>query len=298
MPPGPDSDGVRQRHPQAVELKDVPFFSQDAYQCGPAALATVLQWDGEPVTPAELRPALYVPDKHGTLQVEMVGEARARGRLVYRLPPQIDSLLTELEAGHPVVVLQNLGLGWWPVWHYAVVVGFDPVEPDIILRSGRHRRWVTPLPLFERTWARSGNWAIAVLNPQQLPATADAPAFLDAVLGLERIGQWRAAETAYRAATERWPENRYLRLGLANSLYRQGRLKDSETAYRNAIRIDPRSPVAYNNLALVLADQGRWEEALANARRAVSLGGPLSDTYRTTLATITCRQTGGACSPR
>jgi hypothetical protein len=293
MPPGAGPDVVRERHPEAVELKDVPFFPQQAYQCGPAALATALGWGGESVTPAQLRPALYVPDKHGTLQVEMVGEARARGRLVYRLPPKIDSLINELEAGHPVIVLQNLGLGWWPVWHYAVVVGFDPVEPDIILRSGRHRRWVTPLPLFERTWARGDRWAIVVLDPGQIPASADAPGFLDAVLGLEAIGRWHAAGTAYGAAAARWPDNPYFRLGLANSLYRQGRLADAEKAYRDAIRLAPRNAAAPNNLALVLAEEGRWREALASARRAVTLGGSLSETARKTLETITCRQRGG-----
>ncbi|HHK0959736.1 TPA: hypothetical protein ACQQQD_006485, partial [Pseudomonas aeruginosa] len=28
--------------PARVELRDVPFFPQEAYQCGPAALATML----------------------------------------------------------------------------------------------------------------------------------------------------------------------------------------------------------------------------------------------------------------
>ena len=298
MPAGVDPAALREHHPQATELKEVPFFPQEAYQCGPAALATVLRWGGAEVTPAALSPALYIPEKHGTLQVEMVAEARARGRLVYRLSPHIESLLSELEAGHPVVVLQNLGLGWWPVWHYAVVVGFDPVEPDVILRSGRHRRWVTPLPLFERTWARSGHWAIVVLDPQQLPASAEAPGFLDAALGLERAHQWHAAEAAYRVATRRWPEDYWFRLGLANSLQQQGSLNAAEKAYRRAIRLDPNAPTAYNNLAIVLAHQRRWDEALASAGRAVALGGALGETFRETLETIACQRSGVDCPAR
>jgi len=38
--------------PQPVELTEVPFFPQEDYQCGPAALATVLNVTGVTITPA------------------------------------------------------------------------------------------------------------------------------------------------------------------------------------------------------------------------------------------------------
>ena len=31
---------------QRVEIPDVPFFAQEQYQCGPAALAMLLSWTG------------------------------------------------------------------------------------------------------------------------------------------------------------------------------------------------------------------------------------------------------------
>ena len=37
---------VGERLPERVELSDVPFFPQSAYQCGPAALATMLNQRG------------------------------------------------------------------------------------------------------------------------------------------------------------------------------------------------------------------------------------------------------------
>jgi hypothetical protein len=33
--------------------------------------------------------------------------------------------LREVAAGNPVLVLQNLSFAWAPVWHYAVVMGYD-----------------------------------------------------------------------------------------------------------------------------------------------------------------------------
>ncbi|MCW3478572.1 hypothetical protein OL229_03185 [Neisseriaceae bacterium JH1-16] len=62
--------------PARVELTEVPFFPQDAYQCGPAALATVLVHAGVVTTPTELTPQLYLPERQGTLQAELLGATR------------------------------------------------------------------------------------------------------------------------------------------------------------------------------------------------------------------------------
>ena len=67
--------------PQSVELAGVPFFPQDDYQCGPAALATVLAHSGVRVTPEALVPQVYLPARHGSLQVEMLAAARRHDRV-------------------------------------------------------------------------------------------------------------------------------------------------------------------------------------------------------------------------
>ena len=53
-----------------VELTDTPFFPQEAYQCGPAALATLLNANGVAVSPEQLVPQVYLPERRGSLQVE------------------------------------------------------------------------------------------------------------------------------------------------------------------------------------------------------------------------------------
>src|SRR5690606_15890104 len=59
-----------------ILLDNVPFFAQDEYQCGPAALATVLVADGVEVTPEELVDQVYVPARQGSLQIEMLAAPR------------------------------------------------------------------------------------------------------------------------------------------------------------------------------------------------------------------------------
>ena len=78
--------------PARVELESTPFFPQSDYQCGPAALATVLAADGVDVTADQLVSEVYLPGRRGSLQVALIAATRARGRLPYTLPPQGDTL--------------------------------------------------------------------------------------------------------------------------------------------------------------------------------------------------------------
>jgi len=167
-----------------------------------------------------------------------------------------------------------------------------------VLRSGRERRHVVPLAVFERTWRRGDYWALAVMPPQRLPRTAEELAWLRAVAAREEIGKHREAAAAYRAALARWPRSLAARLGLGNSRYALGDRAGAEAAYRAAASAHPDSGIAFNNLAQVLADQGRMDEARAAAERAVALGGPHLETFRATLDEIRSLAASGASESR
>jgi tetratricopeptide (TPR) repeat protein len=198
----------------------------------------------------------------------------------------LNSIWPEIAAGHPVIVLQNIGLSWIPVWHYAVVIGYDFIENTAILRSGITERKVMSFYTFEKTWARSDYWGLIVLKPTQLPAIAREKDYLAAVLGLEKSRQFQAAIEGYQTALTRWPHSLIAYMGLGNSLYALGDLQGAEDAFRMAARNHPGAAGAFNNLAQVLLEQGRKQEALKAAQRAVAIGGPLSEVYESTLKEI------------
>lgn len=283
--------------PQHLELTEVPFHPQELYQCGPAALATVLNWSGEQVRPAVLVDEVYLPGRQGSLQLEMLAGSRRHGRIPYRIAPKLETLLAEVSAGNPVLVLQNLGLSWVPQWHYAVVVGYDLAQPAIILRSGLESRLLTDMNTFELTWARSNYWGIVVLPPDTLPATAEATRYLQAVVPLENIQRWDLAQTAYRTALGRWPDNLLALMGLGNSAYRLGELDAAREAFQAAVQHHPASGAAHNNLAQVLLEQGRLEEAHGHAKQAVELGGAQRASFQATLRDIEQRLAPAATSP-
>ena len=275
--------------PRPVELTTVPFFPQEEYQCGPAALATVLNWTGVSVTPDQLAQQVYLPERQGSLQLEMIGAARRQGRVPYVLRPELESLFAEVASGNPVLVLQNLSFWWYPKWHYAVVVGFDLPRDRIVLRSGKEQRHDIPIEIFERTWRRSRYWAMVVLPPDRLPFTAEEIPYLQAAAPLEQLARWPEAAAAYSAALKRWPKSLAARMGLGNSRYALADVPGAEAEFRRATQDHPDAAAAFNNLAQVLADQGRLPEAQAAAQRAVELGGPQRDTSRETLKQIETR---------
>jgi tetratricopeptide (TPR) repeat protein len=279
MPPLPESI------PVSHELNGVPFFPQEAYQCGPAALAMAISWSGIPARPEDLVSEVYTPSRKGSLQSALIASARRHGRLAYEIS-DLESLFPEIVAGHPVIVLQNLGTSLFPVWHYAVVIGYDAAQGHIILRSGSTSRKVMPFGVFEKTWARSDYWGIIILQPTKMPVLANEKAYLSAVLGLEKARQFKAAAVGYRTASTRWPQSLAARMGLGNSYYALGDFANSERVFRETIRLHPRAGSVYNNLAQILMEQGRYVEAGKMAHQAVSLGGPLEAVYRQTLKEI------------
>jgi hypothetical protein len=244
-----------------------------------------LAWSGLEVKPAELTEKVYTASLHGSLQPAMIAGARRSGRLAYVIHGT-DALMREIAAGHPVIVLQNLGISWAPVWHYAVVIGYDMPADEIIQHSGLDARSRTSMGVFQNTWARGENWGLLVLKPGELPATAKETDFVQAALGLEKSQMPAAAIESYHAALSRWPRNMSAMMGLGNSYYALGDLKNSEASFRRAAEAHPREGAAFNNLAHVLLDLGRREEALAAARQAVALGGPLRNVFQQTLEEI------------
>ncbi len=246
---------------QALVLEDTPYYPQEDYQCGPAALAMLLSASGLIVHPDELAPYTYIPERKGSLQLELLAACRLHNRVAYVINPDISSLISELEAGRPVLVLQNLGLNILPAYHYAVVIGILP--PDtIVLHSGDKKRLLIDIDRFLTTWKRAGSWGMIALKPGEMPAAPDRLRYLNAVSAFESSGNISEAARSYQAACAVWSEDQTALLALGNNYLSQGRYKDAEIIFQRLLSKNPGNIAASNNLAETLARQGCYSNAL------------------------------------
>lgn len=277
--------------PPRARVNGVVAFAQAEHHCGPAALASLLGWAGRPETPQSLAPRVYTPTRSGTFPLELPREIRARGLLAYRIRPDTRSLLAEIAAGHPALLLENRGLSWLPVWHYSVLTGYDLGAGEATLLSGAASPETVSLTTLARTWRRAGAYALVALPPGALPAADDPEGVLEALADLEEVAQPSAAAEGYAAALERWPDQWRAALGWANALHALGRDDLAARALRRAHGTAPERPEPLNNLALLAAAAGERREAEALAREALAKAGslqldpsPYEETLREVLA--------------
>ena len=240
---------------------------------------------GHAVTPAQLVEDVYVPALQGSLPEEIAATARRYEMLAYPLEPSLQALLGEIADGNPVLVFQNLGTRWLPRWHFSVVIGYDLPNHEMFLRSGTTRRWRTTLGTFERSWSRAGYRALVILPAGRIPATAEPGRYLQAAHDLEATGEAAVARSAYRVATQRWPQQPTVWLAYGNSRYQAQDFSGAETAFRESLALAPGNPQGWNNLAYALLHNGCPRLAQQAAACAAGLA-PQEQNYRDTVAEI------------
>lgn len=246
LPPAPVGD--------AVQLANVPAFAQDDLQCGPAALASVLSASGVATTPETLTPDLFIPARKGSLQVELAAQARLRERVPLPLGRDEQQLLVALQEGQPVLVLLNLGVKSVPIWHYAALTGYDPAGA-YTLNDGKTEPSRVPRARFLRQWNYAERWALTLHAPEAPPVYAEPAPWIAAAAPLQRSAP-AAAEQAYRAAVQRWPDSALAWAALSESRYAAGDLATAAAHLRKATTLAPGDAALTNNLASVELERG------------------------------------------
>jgi hypothetical protein len=253
-----------------TELHDVPFHPDDTTLCGPSALASVLQFAGAEVSVADLTRDVYLPERKGSLQIEMLNAARRRNQLAYLLSPDTDAIQLALENRFPVLVFVNLGLDFSPSWHYAVVVGAQSTENGqraFVVRSGLERRQIFTEDLFRRVWARGKYWAMIVSRPTDLPLFLSPQTLLDGILALSPTESAATRQTALEAAHKALPTEPKVTFALASELQRNGETIRAELFWKTLAGQENQAAAAAN-LADLLNKQGRTTEAVRWACKA------------------------------
>ncbi|MEA2119338.1 PA2778 family cysteine peptidase [Halovibrio sp. HP20-50] len=259
--------------PPHAEITSVPFYAQTKFQCGPATLAMVLNHQGVDTDVEELTPQVFLPERDGSVQPEMLATVRRYERLAYPIRGTMDTLLGHLAAGDPVVVMQNLSLPIFPMWHYAVAIGYDLPNETLILRSGEIERHSMSFSRFDATWARTERWGFVVAKPGTLPAGISVRNALEAISAYEETHGPRATLSSWQAFVKRHPTNAMGQFALGNALYADQQPDAAIEAFRRATELDPTMGAAWLNLGLVLTQLEAVEAAIDALTQAAWLEG-------------------------
>lgn len=226
-----------------------PFIEQTAGHCGPATLTMAIQAAGQPADLNQITSQVYNEKSKGSLQTDMISAARRQGLTAVTIKGY-ESLLSELQAGHVVIIFENLGLAWLPQWHYALVTGYNYDKKTLTMHSGPKANEEIDMAEFELSWKLTDYWGLVILKPHELSATAPEISHLEAAAAFEKTGQLDEAKQAYLAVLKKWPQSLIAHIGLGNVYYGLKDFKAAVSYLEKAAEINPESSAAQNNLAI------------------------------------------------
>ena len=251
-------------------IASVPFYPQQDYYCGPTTLAEVANYYGNDWRQDDIASLTFVPGLEGSLQIEMVSATRRLGMVAYAQQGNLDLLLSLVENGTPVIVLQNNSIGWLPQWHYAVVIGYDLNAQEVILHSGLTANHTLNFSTFERTWQRGQYWMLAMLPPDKTDPLLTPFVYAKACQDLLETGQSDAGVTALKSAIKQWPDYWLPYFLLANH-YLSDNPELAVSWFERGYRHGQQEVVYLNNYAYALLQSHCYQAADAIIKEALLL---------------------------
>lgn len=148
--------------PASNQLQGVPRIKQLRNYCGPAALASVIQYFGQKTTQEEIGKEVYDKINCSTNGADMLLYARDKGFAAYSWNSNIEDVKKKLAAGVPVIVLQQ-NSKTDTSGHYRVLTGFDDKNQEFSVMDPYYDD-VTKLSYEDcsKLWTRMGYWALLV----------------------------------------------------------------------------------------------------------------------------------------
>lgn len=139
-------------------VEGVPFYPQEAYQCGPSSLAAILNYNGIDVSPVEIARDIYSKSARGTLNMDMVLYAEKKGLDVRQYSGSVEDIKQNIDSGDPLIVMVDNGFFLYQKNHFMVVIGYN--DEGIISNSGREQFKFIPFHDFNKTWRKTNYWSL------------------------------------------------------------------------------------------------------------------------------------------
>ena len=151
----------------AVIIPNVPFFSQEAYQCGPASLAMAMDYwyrkmgRDDWLTPERIAADTYSPSARGVLGIDLEMFARSHGFEALQYHGSMADLREKADKGVPLIILVDYGFSVYQANHFMVVTGYT--KNGVVVNSGSRENQAIPEGELAKTWKKTDYWTLAVV---------------------------------------------------------------------------------------------------------------------------------------
>jgi ABC-type bacteriocin/lantibiotic exporter with double-glycine peptidase domain len=149
-------------------IPNVPFIPQEESRCGPAALTMALNYWGAKVSEEEVASETYLPALRGSLISDLRTFAERKGFRATSYSSSLDDLRYHISKNEPLILLLDLGRGYYQKPHYILAVGFHEGRGVLIAHSGRNGNQVIPYDKLISQWSKMNYLALLVV-PRDRP---------------------------------------------------------------------------------------------------------------------------------
>lgn len=201
--------------PSEHRINGVPRIKQLTNYCGPACVASVMQYYGAKTGQEEIGKAIYSPSERATTGADMLFYSREAGYAAYTWNSSIEDVKKKLAAGLPVIVLEY-NSDWDSSGHYRVLVGYSDVSQKFFVVDPYYDKTEMSYRETEKFWRPMGFWALMIV-PKSKDQFGDEMEKSNPVLHMDlsyaqlRRGNYEDAMTQANAALSLQPHNPYAR---------------------------------------------------------------------------------------
>lgn len=141
-------------------IDNVPFYPQQEYQCGPASLASVMNYHGLAVTPGEIAADIFSKSAKGTLNLDLLIYARKKGFNAIHYSGSMEDIRANINVGYPVIVLVDYGFLFYQQNHFMVVIGYN--DDGLIVNSDLLEGQFVDSKRFLSAWGKTSYWTLLI----------------------------------------------------------------------------------------------------------------------------------------
>lgn len=241
-------DGIKKTVPHKKILNDFPYVLQEENYCGPATLSMAFKYYGEDVSQKEISGGVFLKDGEGTYQTIMTTEIKKRGHFAITVN-SFEEIVKEVSNDSPVIVFHNLGFDWYPLWHYAIVYGYDLDKKIFYVHSADEKAKKWEMDKFERSWRRGDYWGVVVNPVDKIAVTGSELDHMRSAAYIEAYHSQKLAKIAYKNILKKWPSSIMANIGLGNIYLKEKKNKLALKHYKTAEKLDPTNEVVKTNLS-------------------------------------------------